>query len=382
MPPKKQTIIKRPAGTGNISITIENNLKNTNPAPPVVKKRRRRRPKVTDETDETLTNRKITDMVRGGGGSGVNNLKDVSYIKPPSDRFTVWRDNFTDSFQTTIPQGQAQAMGLLRPPLALPAPPPPAPEPPAALPAPEPLPQMFIQYMIQQSEQNMQRENTMFNMLMDKNRNNPASKNENDVDEFIKSRSRFQREPDEEPKENFATQVFEEVLKDKPGATVIDAAEVLKREGATNDEMLNFYKGKQQIYAVAKGQGTKHGNRGLEMHGNYAHFTEYQNNFYYARGKYDGKNDKEMDDRYKDNDFYSRGHNDGINQKKMNDDSISRRLRTRGRSRTPYPIEVPPEEEEVMGAAVGNSANVTVRRRGRKEKVIEDDGQAGVDPGA
>ncbi len=62
---KKQTIIKKPGGTiafgrvsertGNISITIENNLKITNPAPPpvVVKKRRRRRPKVTDETDET-----------------------------------------------------------------------------------------------------------------------------------------------------------------------------------------------------------------------------------------------------------------------------------------------------------------------------------------
>ena len=50
---KKQTIIKKPRGTGNISITIENNLKNTNPAPPpfVVKKRRRRRPKVTDETN-------------------------------------------------------------------------------------------------------------------------------------------------------------------------------------------------------------------------------------------------------------------------------------------------------------------------------------------
>ncbi len=31
MPSKrKQTIIKKPAGTGNISITIENNLKNTN----------------------------------------------------------------------------------------------------------------------------------------------------------------------------------------------------------------------------------------------------------------------------------------------------------------------------------------------------------------
>ena len=33
-PTQKQTIIKKPVGNGNISITIENNLKNTNPAPP------------------------------------------------------------------------------------------------------------------------------------------------------------------------------------------------------------------------------------------------------------------------------------------------------------------------------------------------------------
>ena len=100
MPPKqKQTIIKKPAGNGNISITIENNLKNTNTIPPVVKKRRKRRNKAPTEE--------------------VNlppppPLKDVSYIKPPSDRFTVWRDNLDDSFNTTIPQGQAQQMGLLR----------------------------------------------------------------------------------------------------------------------------------------------------------------------------------------------------------------------------------------------------------------------------
>ena len=92
-PTQKQTIIKKPAGNGNISITIENNLKNTNTIPPVVKKRRKRRNKAPTEE--------------------VNlppppPLKDVSYIKPPSDRFTVWRDNLDDSFNTTIPQGQAQ----------------------------------------------------------------------------------------------------------------------------------------------------------------------------------------------------------------------------------------------------------------------------------
>jgi hypothetical protein len=39
---QKQTIIKKPVGNGNISIIIENNLKNTNPPPPPVKRRRRR----------------------------------------------------------------------------------------------------------------------------------------------------------------------------------------------------------------------------------------------------------------------------------------------------------------------------------------------------
>jgi hypothetical protein len=127
---KKQTIIKKPVGNGNISITIENNLKNTNPAPVIPKKRRRRRPKVTDET---LTNSQIEDMLRGGdgsggggggGGGGPPSLKDVSYIRPPTNNFTVWRDHM-NSHNTTvpmqsaipaIPEGQARQMGLIPPP--------------------------------------------------------------------------------------------------------------------------------------------------------------------------------------------------------------------------------------------------------------------------
>jgi hypothetical protein len=99
---KKQTIIKKPAGTGNISVTIENNLKNTNTTPPVVVKKKRRRNKAPTEEVNLPPPRPLPP------------LKDVSYIKPPSDRFTVWRDNLDDSFNTTIPQGQAQQMGLLR----------------------------------------------------------------------------------------------------------------------------------------------------------------------------------------------------------------------------------------------------------------------------
>jgi hypothetical protein len=141
---KKQTIVKKPVGNGNISITIENNLKNTNPAPtPQVKRRRRRRQPISDPTDE-VTNSKIEDILRaggggvsggggGGGGGGLPPFRDVSYIKPgPINNFAVWRDNFNDSYNTTIPQGQAQQMGMLplpkveAPPqqLALPAPPP------------------------------------------------------------------------------------------------------------------------------------------------------------------------------------------------------------------------------------------------------------------
>ena len=128
---KKQTIIKKPVGNGNISITIENNLKNTNPPPPPpAKRRRRRQPTETDETNST-SNAMIENMLRGGsatggGGGGLPPLKDVSYIKPPSNNFAVWRDNFNDSYNTTIPQGQAQQMGMLplpkveAPPVALP----------------------------------------------------------------------------------------------------------------------------------------------------------------------------------------------------------------------------------------------------------------------
>ena len=53
---KKQTIIKKPVGNGNISITIENNLKNTNPPPPPQVKKRRRR---TTNTDRTIVELKI-----------------------------------------------------------------------------------------------------------------------------------------------------------------------------------------------------------------------------------------------------------------------------------------------------------------------------------
>ena len=103
----KKTIIKKPVGNGNISITIENNLKNTNPPAPPAQRRRRRHNITTDGTNSMIEN-----MLRGGGGGGaLPPLKDVSYINPgPINNFAVWRDNFNDSYNTTIPQGQAQQM--------------------------------------------------------------------------------------------------------------------------------------------------------------------------------------------------------------------------------------------------------------------------------
>ena len=126
---KNKTIIKKPkgSGSGNISITIENNLRNnvkTTNVPyskPVKKKRRKKRA-------NDLTNEEIEEILRGGeggggaggggggGGPGMPPLRDVSYIKPPSNNFTVWRDTL-DSFNTTIPMNQAQQMGLIGAPM-------------------------------------------------------------------------------------------------------------------------------------------------------------------------------------------------------------------------------------------------------------------------
>ena len=104
---KNKTVIKKPSGNGNISITIENNLKNTNTSPAPKKRRRRQKAK----NDESVENSQPGPSVIEGGGGG----PDVSYIKPPTTgNYSVWRDTF-DSYNTTIPSGQAQSLGLTRP---------------------------------------------------------------------------------------------------------------------------------------------------------------------------------------------------------------------------------------------------------------------------
>ena len=99
---KNKTVIKKPSGNGNISITIENNLKNTNTTPQPKKRKQKAKPDIDNE-------RELASQEQGPP------LKDVSYIKPPSNNFTVWRDTL-DSYNTTIPINQAQQMGLIGPP--------------------------------------------------------------------------------------------------------------------------------------------------------------------------------------------------------------------------------------------------------------------------
>ena len=272
---QKQTIIKKPVGNGNISITIENNLKNTNP-PPIPKKRRRRRQPTDDSVTTDVTNSKIEDMLRrGGGGSttggGLPQIKDVSYIKPPTDRFTVWRNYMNDSFNTTtpiqtttqaIPEAQARQMGYLPPvppaPLALPAPPPPPPPPPIpppVLPAlGNALPQMFLQYMTQQEERNKDREKIVLDMFRNRNNENMGFNSDGRINEL----------PDEEEER----QVNED----------------LRNEGVTQEQLdfLELQKLKNRIKAD-RGQGTKDANNNRNIRIGYEDNEYYMSSYNIAR---------------------------------------------------------------------------------------------------
>ena len=391
---KKQTIIKKPAGTGNISITIENNLKNTNPAPPpvVVKKRRRRRQPISDPND--IENAMIDNMLRGGGAGGYGGggggggsrgggggggggggrlppFRDVSYIRPPTNNFTVWRNHMLAPppeplalpAPPIIPQAAPPAAP---PPLALPAPPPqlalpapPPPDPPQGFDRPITIRDFMMVMMGQRAG------NVGYNNLHE----DPYQQDEPIRNRFAQNNNQpiFGRDPPNEapdeapdeapvevPAEQFAQEIFDAVLEDKPNARVIDALELLKEQGASNDELKEFHKGKKQIYITAKRLGTQHANLGLEMHGDYDHFTEYQDSFKKAKGKYDAKNDRAMDERYKDDALYKKGYNDGTNEKKIDSDSIAttRGRRGRRRSPTPGPRRRAPSEDIMAGTGL------------------------------
>jgi len=116
---KNKTVIKKPSGAGNISITIENNLKSTNTSQPVKRMRKaQRKQKATNNVADNIAEQlalRASGRTGGVGGSGDGgDGPDVSYIKPPSGNFTIWREPY-DSQNTTIPISQAQQLGLTRP---------------------------------------------------------------------------------------------------------------------------------------------------------------------------------------------------------------------------------------------------------------------------
>jgi len=280
---KKQTIVKKPVGNGNISITIENNLKNTNPAPPPpVKRRRRRRQLISDPTD--VTNSKIEDMLRaggggvggGGGGGGLPPFRDVSYIKPgPINNFAVWRDNFNDSYNTTIPQGQAQQMGLLPLPkveapqsqLALPAPPPQL-----ALPAPPtadaPLTMReFAAIMMQQGKARPGYQNL---------HDDPYNEDEPMEERYANLRpsSRIEEIDEDVLKEAGATdeqiQQYQEQIKQQKASVSTTNQQKLEAAGIDPETIKNV----KQIRAI-KTAGTWQGKRNIKPYGDYTDHPDF-----------------------------------------------------------------------------------------------------------
>jgi hypothetical protein len=283
-PTQKQTIIKKPGGTGNISITIENNLKSTNPAPPpvVVKKRRRRR----QPTETDVTNSKIEDMLRGGGGGGGGAgipLKDVSYIKPPNNNFTVWR-NHMDSINTTTPmlnaqptitEGQARQIGYLPPvqvippaQLALPPPPPPPPPPPlrppplALPPPPPPVDNSFREFLMFMASQQGRGIANNFNNLQ----------HDNAYDEPMQNRYAVPLRPN-----NKVQEIDEEVLKES-GATNEQIEAYKASVNTTNDDKLTaagIDPEKVKKISRARYEGTFQGGRNLVPQGEYKDDPEF-----------------------------------------------------------------------------------------------------------
>ena len=219
---KKKTIIKKPVGNGNISITIENNLKNTNPVPPPVKRRRRRKQlPTTDETNSMIENMLRGGSATGGGGGNLPPLKDVSYIKPPSNNFTVWRDNFNDSYNTTIPQGQAQQMGMLPLP-KVEAPPHTQPQQQLALTAPP---------VVQDNNNVSLKEFMMFMAGQGQSRQGPQNLHEDPYN-------------DNEPMDDRYTNL-------RPSSRIEEVeADVLKEAGATEEQINNYQQQIQQHKAI------------------------------------------------------------------------------------------------------------------------------------
>ena len=118
--PKKQAIVKR--SNGNISITIENNLKaNQNTVSSTKKYKRRRRPtgSSSSSTSEDILRGGVGGgKVLGGGGAPTFTTRptvDVSYIRPPPQSYSIWNDTTVPN-NVGVPYAQAQQMGLINTP--------------------------------------------------------------------------------------------------------------------------------------------------------------------------------------------------------------------------------------------------------------------------
>jgi hypothetical protein len=254
---KKQVKIKK-SGGGDISITIENNLKPTQTnLQPKSEKRKKRRPR----TD--LTNSKIDDILKGGG-TVQQPLKDVSYIKPPSNNFTIWRDTL-DSFNTTIPINQAQQMGLVA------APVPPAPAPPA-------LPPTNNTFNIGNSQPERSvndgpswRDFSMFMAGMSPDRGRPTNRNWSnmfdDEDDRPTTLQFGMPNPSAPPEQE--ENIEQEII--IPQA-VIDQLPVSEEQKAA---IMQDQEQKKRI-KQAKRQGTMHANKGIEQQGPYMDMDEYK----------------------------------------------------------------------------------------------------------
>jgi hypothetical protein len=120
--------VKLKSSKGDISITIENNLKaNQNTAPPV---RRRRKRNISSSGGGTLQ-----DILRGGAAGGGRTLGggglpppprptvDVSYIRPPPQSYSIWNDTTVPNLNNVgVGYAQAQQMGLINAPQPQPQP--------------------------------------------------------------------------------------------------------------------------------------------------------------------------------------------------------------------------------------------------------------------
>jgi hypothetical protein len=299
--PKKQAIIKR--SNGNISITIENNLKATQVAPRPEKPRRRRRKPTTQ------TNENVDESIP------LAPLKDVSYIKPPGNSFNVWRDTI-DSFNTSIPINQAQQLGLI----TAPVPPAPPPLPPPPLPPPPPP------------------ANNTFNIGNSEGNNGPTWR---DFNNWMMSNRPIRRwnygdnmldDPGNDEEIQFAPPPPRPQVETIPDNVIDNLPNISEEQKAT----LKADQAEKKRITNAKSAGTRHANKNKPPEGPYQNMPEYieaytkakartagmetrQKQAMYQKGKRDGAAGNDYTP-YQDNEDYMRGYDESIDYAALNEE--------------------------------------------------------------